>query len=256
MNTPGTRFPDAQRWFGFRPDSYGPDISPEYTLAGRVRSTWRRYAIQSAYNRGTVESLSPRVFEEALPIEEIDAMEKGDQPNHVSGEHLPILEPDEVEIARVVCWALCKAPVIAVYARPHSGADCSGYHLRLVSEFPTEITDYPATIPRPMSLGELIDLFDHAHFGDLRDPGVLLRYLNAQTSLGEDNPSGLLWYVAIQCVNRGMSAHRLPGGIRPLSAYYPNLDLSYRLAFTAWAQNEQEAARANRSEDSSEHHRP
>ena len=70
MNTPGTRFPDAQRWFGFRPESYGPDISPDYSLAGRVRGTWRRLAIQSAYDQGKIDALSPRIFEETLPIVE------------------------------------------------------------------------------------------------------------------------------------------------------------------------------------------
>ena len=86
MSTPGTRFRDAQRWFGFRPDSYSPDICPEYSLAGRVRGTWRRLGIQNAYDQCRIEALAPRSFEETLPIDEIEAMEKGDKPNQVSGE--------------------------------------------------------------------------------------------------------------------------------------------------------------------------
>ncbi|MDB2348077.1 hypothetical protein N9V84_09285 [Verrucomicrobiales bacterium] len=249
MSTPGTRFPDAQRWFGFRPDSYSPDICPEYSLAGRVRGTWRRLGIQNAYDQGRIEALAPRSFEETLPIEEIEAMEKGDKPSQVSGERLPVLEADEVEIARVICWALGKVPVIAVYARPL--AESSGYSLRLVSEFSTKIYDYPATIPGPLSLGELIDLFDHAHFGDVKDPGVLLRYLKAQTHLGDEHSCGIIWFTAIRCLKAGLQMARLPKGIQVVSAFYPNLGLSYRLAFTAWVQDYQEAVRARRSQDSS-----
>jgi len=249
MSTIGTRFPDSQRWFGFTPDSYTPDISPEYSLAGRVRGTWRRLGIQNACEQGKIEGLSPRVFEETLPVEEIEAMEKGDKPNHVSGERLPVLEPDEVEIARVICWALSKAPVIAVYARPLE--EGPGYRLRIVSEFSTKIQDFPATIPGPLSLGALIDLFDQAHVGDVKDPGVLLNYLKAQTHLGDEHSCGIIWFTAICCLKAGFPLGRLPRGIQVVSAFYPNLDLTYRLAFTAWMQDYQKAARAWRSQDSS-----
>ncbi|MGY8686683.1 MAG: hypothetical protein ACKVHP_02935, partial [Verrucomicrobiales bacterium] len=212
MSTPGTRFPGTQRWFGHRPDGYSPDISPEYSLGGRVRGTWRRFAIQNAYDRGKIEALSPRIFEETLPREEIEAMEKGDKPNHVSGERLPMLDPDEVEIARVICWALSKAPVIAVYARPLE--EGPGYRLRVVSEFSTKIQDYPTTISGPLSLGALIDLFDQAHVGDVKDPGVLVRYLKAQTLLGEEHSCGIIWFTAICCLNAGFPLDRFPQSIQ------------------------------------------
>ena len=250
MSTPGTRFPDAQRWFGFRPESYGPDISPDYSLAGRVRGTFRRLAIQKAFDRGKIESLPPRLFEETLPNDEIKALMKGDQPSQVSGEQLPVLEQDEVEIARVICWAMNKAPVIALYARPHS--DRQGYALRFVSEFIPEICDYPTSIPRPLSLGELIDVFNHAHLGDLRDPGVIVSYLNSGLRLGDEEIScGLIWYLAMACVNHGLHVHNLASGIQPVSAYYPNLGLTYRLAFSDWAQQEQEAAQTRPPHDPS-----
>lgn len=245
MTNQGTRFPDTLRWFGFTPDSYSPDISPEYSLAGRVRGTWRRLGIQNACDQGKIESLSPRVFEETLPLEEIEAMEKGDKPNHVSGERLPVLEPDEVEIARIICWALSKAPVIALYARPLE--EGPGYHLRIVSEFSTRIQDYPATIPGPLSLGALIDLFDQAHVGDVSDPGVLLRYLKVQTQLGEEHNCGIVWFTALCCLRAGFPLDRFPRSLHVVSAFYSNLDLTYRLAFTAWMQECQEAARARRS---------
>ena len=79
-------------------------------------------------------------------------------PKHVSDERLPVLEPDEVEIARVICWALRKAPAIAVYARLLE--ERPGCRLRIVSKFSTKIQDFPATIPGPLSLGALIDIFD------------------------------------------------------------------------------------------------
>lgn len=182
--------------FTFRPETYAPDLCPELSLAGRVRGTWRRLAIQQSYDQGKVHELSPRIFEEQLPHAEIKAMEEGPKPTHVSGERLPCLEPDEVEVARIICWAIKKAPVIALYAKPN--AERRGYSLRFVNEFGRDIVDYPSQIHRPLSLGELIRVL-------------------AQARLGRTSPRGLVWYLAIGCERRGWPADILKQGISPVS---------------------------------------
>ena len=208
------RFPH-QPPFLARPANYGPDFCPELSLAGRVRGTWRRLQIQRAYDEGRVDALPSRVFEETLTDAEIEALETGDNPQDVGGERLPRLEADEVEIARIVCRAIKKAPVVALYARPMTAE--SGYALRFVNEFGREIVDYPRHIGRPLNLGELIQLFSGAR-------------------LGEGYPPNLVWYLALGCERRGWPVEHLIQGVTPVSGYYhPGLNAFYRSAFTARA---------------------
>jgi hypothetical protein len=162
-----------------------------------------------------LDELAPDALEEKLPLCEIEAMEKSAKSNHLSGERLPRLGADEVEVARVICWAIKKAPVVALYARPIG--ELGGYALRFVSEFGRDIVDYPRQVHRPLSLGDLIAVLSHAR-------------------LGKAAPRDLVWYLALGCERHGWPADKLRHGIYPVSGYYPCLQRYYREAFEQWAQ--------------------
>jgi len=193
-----------------RPGNYSPDICPEYTLAGRVRGTLRRYAIEQACNATELglEDLGEHYFREELEEKDIEAFVQAD-PQAASGERLPPLEPDQVEIARIIYGCLRDAPVTALYATPAGG----GFSLELVTELPHAIVHYPRWIPRPLSLFELV------------------RLLNTARPARGDCP-GLVWPVAkLLIASRGIARADLPNAICPVSIFYPGLKPLYQNSF-------------------------
>jgi len=139
----------------FRPASYFWPITHETHVIAAIKGERRREAIRAAFDANRVSALDEYYASPVLHEDDRRAL-GALHPSFMGGEYLPNREETEVEIARITIDSTT-SDVTSVYAK----AGKSRIYYRVVDEYGGDTLCGKArrTSKRPLSLGELIELF-------------------------------------------------------------------------------------------------
>ena len=140
----------------FRPRSYFGPLEGETLLASTIKGEVRRRAILERMEHNELAGLDPSLAESELDDEVRSALGRL-HPWMMGGEYLPPLEAEEVEIARVSLMSTT-FDQISVRAR----RDGKRIRYRICDEYETAYEVRPESSGQPLTLGELIGLFEAA----------------------------------------------------------------------------------------------
>jgi hypothetical protein len=204
----------------FRPDDYWDFADPLSAILTNIKGQNRRQMARD-FAAGTASQLLGDMDSGLLE----DTLGKGTRrklgrihPSWMGGEYLPGYLPGEIEIARVVL-ASTTQDVISIRARRRRGRS------RLLYRVVDEYQDFPGirwncrrkSSLRPLTLGQLINLIDHAEHADL-------------------NPNGKSLTNRLREIQEGCEPGELVDFVTVESVFYPGLSEYYRAQARRWVE--------------------
>jgi hypothetical protein len=144
--------PDAGRRLSIAELFVQPDDAVERALR-RVKGTYRRRVLREQIASGG--PVDERLLTASIP-EETKARLGAQAPQLRSGEDLPDLDPDEIELARLTLTATVHQEVTSLRARPSGSAQA---FLRMVDEYEEEIELPFEQVSGEIALDEVVELF-------------------------------------------------------------------------------------------------
>lgn len=215
--------------YDFRPASYFERIDSRTLLLSSINGEHRRRDVEQRLDAGDFD---PVVWGEWLTEGSLDpetrSMFSSVHPGMMSGEYLPPMGQEDIEIARVVL-ASVTGDVISIRARRNG----DGISYLVVDEYETEYQLTRDHSDRPLTLGELIDLINTA----VRDEDEITGGLAV---------SHVVWH----CEN-GMGDD-MRGFVRVESAFYPELNRFFDTVLDEYLDRYDEEIRKLNEEEESE----
>lgn len=213
--------------YGWRPESYWPAFDLRTRVLTTVKGEARRRAAETLIDEGELEAVEGPLVSEIVSERERDALGRL-HPMLMGGEYLPDLEPHEIEIARTALRSVT-GDVLSVRARFDRGR----IRYRINDEYETEFRSEPEVSDKPLTLGQLIDLIDHAQ----EDGGIAIGFLDFNYA-------------------NGATLRELEGFVTVSSAFYLELHDYYEARFRSWfAQREAEWRQALEEDEEEDNHR-
>ena len=215
--------------YDFRPRSYFERVDLRTLLLSSINGEHRRKDVEQRLDAGDFD---PVVWGEWLTEGSLDpetrSMFSSVHPGMMSGEYLPPMGQEDIEIARVVL-ASVTGDVISIRARRNG----EGISYLVVDEYETEYQLTRDHSERPLTLGELIALINTA----VRD---------------EDETGGgiAISHVVWHCEQGEGEGMR--GFVRVESAFYPELNRFYDAVLDGYLDELDEVQRKEREEEERE----
>lgn len=210
--------------YDWRPKSYRPAFDLRARVLTTVKGEARRRAAERLIDEGELEAVEGPLVSESVSESERDALGRL-HPMLMGGEYLPDLEPNEIEIARVALRSVT-GDVLSVRARFEGGR----IRYQINDEYETEFHSEPEVSDKPLTLGQLINLIDHAQ----EDGGIATGFLDFNYA-------------------NGATLRQLKGFVTVSSAFYLELRDYYEGRIRAWfAQQEAEWRQALDEDDEDE----
>lgn len=217
----------------FRPQSYWDSAEPLTAILGNIKGENRRQMARD-FIAGSASEVLGEIDSDLLA----DTVDDGIRrelgrlhPSWMGGEYLPDYLPGEVEIARIVL-ASTTQDVISIRARRRRGGIRILY--RIVDEYQDSPgnpwTCRPRSSARPLTLGQLVQLIDHAGHEDLNPDGRSLTDNLCELQEGCD-PGDLLSFVTLD------------------SEWYPELSAYYRWRAQRWVNAKRRELDADEEEE-------
>jgi hypothetical protein len=177
-STTSPRYSDIR--YDWRSSSYwDPPADVLQVVLQNIRGTKRREMIQDFWDAGRLQELDDVFLQDELTNEDRESLGRV-HPSFMGGEYLSRSRKGEVTIARIDLESVM-GDAIEVRAAP------SGKRIRyrVVDEHETEFTIYPKTSRQPLSLGQLVELIDHASPDPSFEESLALYYTAANYESGE-----------------------------------------------------------------------
>ena len=219
-------------YYDFRPASYFEDVDLKTIVLASISGEHRRRDVEERLASG---DFNPLVWGEWLTDSTLDpdlrSRLSSVHPSLMSGEYLPPMGAQDIEIARVVL-ASVTGDVISVRARRDHGS-AGGIAYLVVDEYGTEYQLVQERSAQPLTLGELIALINTT----LRD---------------EDETGGgiAISHVVWHCEQGEGEGMR--GFVRVESAFYPELNRFYDAVLDGYLDELDEVLRKEREEEERE----
>lgn len=201
---PRTICPDNYDYH-FRPRSYFKDLDQKTLLLSSINGEQRRLDVERRLATGNFDPLTwgDWLTETCLDTE-VRSLLSSFHPCLMSGEFLPALGENEIEIARIVL-ASVTGDVASIRATPVGGE----IHYRVVDEYESQFALCQSTSIKPLSFGELIDFINFSlQDGDEAIGGLAIGHIVGHIAHGEWDQN---WH----------------GFVTLKSAFYPALHLFY-----------------------------
>lgn len=199
--------------YAFRPESYFEIDEPLKRLRRSIKGETRRKLLERL-----VENFDNRP-EDILILETLTETDRAIlgciHPSYMGGEYLPNFTPTQVEIARIVLDSTIQ-DVLSLRAEKSNGT--ASYSL--VDEYEFEYTFSPSYSKKPLTFGELIELFN-----SVRDLS------NGRESI----PNMFREFFEINDSTSSAEIHQLSLFVDFQSEFYPELSAFYRDEALAWA---------------------
>lgn len=205
-----------------RPASYFDDSDPLTAILRNVQGTERRAMIRACWESGELEELDDALLTEKLGKDLRRRLGRID-PCFMGGEYLPSYRPEEREIARIELQSTTR-DVISIRARP-SGRIRRRIHYRVVDEYRNTFIVKPKFSVQPLTLRELIGLFENSGHPEL--PGPLSTGYNECLADDKDSRLELRDFTQIS------------------SDLYPQLSDHYEQVFDDWVREGEKAVDAS-----------
>ncbi|MBM3345671.1 MAG: hypothetical protein FJY55_04125 [Betaproteobacteria bacterium] len=209
--------------YDFRPASYFEDVDPKTIILSSISGEHRRRDVEARLASG---DFNPLVWGEWLTDPTLDPdtrrLLSSVHPGLMSGEYLPPMGAQDIEIARVVL-ASVTGDVISVRARRGHGS-AGGIAYLVVDEYETDYQLTQQHSARPLTLGELIALINTAGRDDDETAGGLAI-------------SHVVWH----CEQGECEGMR--GFVRVESAFYPELNRFFDTVLGEYLDGVEEAIR-------------
>ncbi|MCE9614869.1 MAG: hypothetical protein K8T26_11370 [Lentisphaerae bacterium] len=149
------RYPDID--YDWRPSSYwAPPADALHVVLRNVKGTRRRQMIRDYWNAGRFQELEDALLQDELTVTQRESLGRI-HPTFMGGEYLPRTRRGEVTLVRV---DLKSANADVIEVRAASAGKRIRY--RVVDEYNTRFPTRPRSSARPLTLGQLVDLVDHA----------------------------------------------------------------------------------------------
>jgi len=161
--------PDASKYdLAFKPESYWDSEAPVKAFLARIKGERRRQWVLSRLREGKADEVEAWMLAEGLS-EDMREFLGRIHPQFMSGEYLPDHERDEIEIARIALEAT-NGDIISIRARREEDGRI---RYRIVDEYAIrcrcKFRFKPTDSSRPLTMGELISLIDHASEDGMKD---------------------------------------------------------------------------------------
>lgn len=159
-----TRYPGID--YDWRPASYWEPVNPLQVILSNIKGANRRELIMDYARAGRLDEVEDELLQDELTHEQRERLGRI-HPSFFGGEFLQRRRRGEITLVRITLASVMR-DVVELRAAP--AGDRARY--RVVDEYETHFPVHPGSSRRPLALGQLIELIDHA--GPEEDPGASL----------------------------------------------------------------------------------